>query len=122
MARKIITGYSNPTIKFVRSLRDKKHRRREERFLAEGLRLLTDARLGELGEWVAHAEPDVHALAREVNSVIAANHLHHVTVRCLPALLHNRPQEIPGAVRAAVRAARDGVPVEWRMRPRWPGR
>ena len=47
------------------------------------------------------------ALAREVNSVIAANHLHHVTVRCLPALLHNRPQEIPVAVRAAVRAARD---------------
>lgn len=46
MARKIITGYSNPTIKFVRSLRDKKHRRREERFLAEGLRLLTDAREG----------------------------------------------------------------------------
>lgn len=44
MARKVITGYSNPTIKFVRSLRDKKHRRREGRFLAEGLRLLTDAR------------------------------------------------------------------------------
>src|SRR5262245_35808840 len=28
----------------MRSLRDKKHRRREKRFLAEGLRLLTDAR------------------------------------------------------------------------------
>ena len=46
MTRKIITGYSNPTVKFVRSLRDKKHRRREQRFLAEGLRLLTDAREG----------------------------------------------------------------------------
>jgi TrmH family RNA methyltransferase len=46
MTRKIITGFSNPTIKFVRSLRDKKHRRREGRFLAEGLRLLTDARHG----------------------------------------------------------------------------
>ncbi|MFM2370418.1 MAG: hypothetical protein RIS85_140, partial [Pseudomonadota bacterium] len=44
MARKIITGYSNPTVKFVRSLREKKHRKREGKFLAEGLRLLTDAR------------------------------------------------------------------------------
>jgi TrmH family RNA methyltransferase len=42
--RKRITGFSNPTVKFVRSLRDKKHRKREGRFLAEGLRLLTDAR------------------------------------------------------------------------------
>ena len=39
-----ITGYSNPLVKMLRSLRDKKHRRREKRFLAEGLRLLTDAR------------------------------------------------------------------------------
>lgn len=46
MTRKIITGYSNPTVKFVRSLREKKHRRRERKFLAEGLRLLTDAREG----------------------------------------------------------------------------
>jgi len=41
--RRTITGFSNPTVKFLRSLRDKKHRRREKRFLAEGLRLLTDA-------------------------------------------------------------------------------
>ena len=42
--RRTITGFSNPLVKFLRSLRDKKHRRREQRFLAEGLRLLTDAR------------------------------------------------------------------------------
>lgn len=42
--RRRITGFSNPTVKFMRALRDKKHRRRERRFLAEGLRLLTDAR------------------------------------------------------------------------------
>lgn len=42
--RRIITGFSNPTVKLLRSLRDKKHRRREGKFLAEGLRLLTDAR------------------------------------------------------------------------------
>lgn len=42
--RRTITGFSNPLVKFLRSLRDKKHRKREKRFLAEGLRLLTDAR------------------------------------------------------------------------------
>lgn len=39
-----ITGFSNPLVKRVRSLRDKKHRRREGLFLAEGLRILTEAR------------------------------------------------------------------------------
>lgn len=43
-ARRTITGFSNPLVKFLRSLREKKHRKREQRFLAEGLRLLTDAR------------------------------------------------------------------------------
>ena len=43
-SRREITGFSNPLVKFLRSLRDKKHRRRERKFLAEGLRLLTDAR------------------------------------------------------------------------------
>ena len=42
--RRTITGFSNPLVKFLRSLREKKHRKREKRFLAEGLRLLTDAR------------------------------------------------------------------------------
>ncbi len=39
-----ITAFSNPLIKQVRSLRDKKHRRREGLFMAEGLRILTEAR------------------------------------------------------------------------------
>ena len=43
-SRRTITGFSNPTVKFLRALRDKKHRRRERRFLAEGLRLIADAR------------------------------------------------------------------------------
>jgi len=42
--RRTITGFSNPTVKFLRSLREKKHRKAEQCFLAEGLRLLTDAR------------------------------------------------------------------------------
>jgi len=44
--RKHITGFSNPTVKYLRSLRDKKHRRRAGQFLVEGLRLLEDARAG----------------------------------------------------------------------------
>ena len=42
--RRQITGFSNPTVKFLRSLREKKHRKEAGKFLAEGLRLLTDAR------------------------------------------------------------------------------
>ena len=42
--RRTITGFSNPTVKHLRSLRDKKHRKAAGQFLAEGLRLLTDAR------------------------------------------------------------------------------
>ncbi len=39
-----ITAFSNPLVKQARNLRDKKHRRREGLFLAEGLRILTEAR------------------------------------------------------------------------------
>ena len=39
-----ITAFSNPLVKRVRSLRDKRHRRAEGLFLAEGLRILTEAR------------------------------------------------------------------------------
>jgi TrmH family RNA methyltransferase len=39
-----ITAFSNTLVKRVRSLRDKKHRRAEGLFLAEGLRILTEAR------------------------------------------------------------------------------
>ncbi|MFS0736800.1 RNA methyltransferase [Sphingomonas sp. 1P06PA] len=39
-----ITAFSNPLIKRVRSLREKKGRRLERQFLAEGLRILTEAR------------------------------------------------------------------------------
>ena len=52
-----ITGFSNPTVKYLRSLREKKHRKREGRFLAEGLRLLTDAReCGRLPEMLVMAQ------------------------------------------------------------------
>lgn len=62
--RRQITGFSNPTVKYLRSLRDKKHRRREGKFLAEGLRLLTDAReSGRLPEMLVMAgDRDPHPL------------------------------------------------------------
>lgn len=42
--RREITGFSNPLLKQVRSLREKKHRKRAGQFLAEGLRIMTEAR------------------------------------------------------------------------------
>jgi RNA methyltransferase, TrmH family len=72
--RRTITGFSNPTVKFLRSLRDKKHRRREGRFLTEGLRLLTDAReAGRLPELLVmstarEAHPLLDALEAEVEA------------------------------------------------------
>lgn len=47
------------------------------------------------------------ALARELVAVIEANRLGGLEVTCLPAILHNRPQEIPSAVRRKIRANRD---------------
>ncbi len=73
MTRRIITGFGNPTIKFVRSLRDKKHRRRERRFMAEGLRLLTDAReSGRLPEILLMATGrDAHPLLDDLEHAVA---------------------------------------------------
>src|SRR3954471_10062447 len=49
-----VTAFSNSTVKRLRSLRDKKARRAEGLFLAEGLRILTEARdSGRLPEIVA---------------------------------------------------------------------
>ena len=42
------------------------------------------------------------ALAREILAVIAPARLEHIRVQCLPATLHNRPERIAPAVRAAL--------------------
>ena len=73
--RRLITGFSNPTVKFLRSLRDKKHRKAAGKFLAEGLRLLTDAReCGHLPEMLvmARGREDHPLLAALEADVIAA--------------------------------------------------
>jgi hypothetical protein len=46
------------------------------------------------------------ALARELLAVKALNRLDHLDITCLPAILHNRPEEIAPAVLRKIRAAR----------------
>ena len=59
-----ITAFSNPLVKQARGLRDKKNRRREGLFLAEGLRILTEAReAGRLPETLFYSEAG-HPLVR----------------------------------------------------------
>ena len=71
---RIITGYSNPTVKRIKSLRDKKHRRAEGQFLAEGLRILTEAHeAGHLPRIiVSTAEGAAHPLAARLIAAVEA--------------------------------------------------
>ncbi len=73
--RREITGFSNPTVKYLRSLREKKYRKREGKFLAEGLRLLTDAReCGRLPQTLVMADKrDAHPLLSELENAVGAN-------------------------------------------------
>ena len=63
-----ITSFSNDTVKRLRSLRDKKARREEGLFLAEGLRILAEARdSGRLPEIIAFSDrAPLHPLAAEI--------------------------------------------------------
>jgi len=62
-----ITSFSNDTVKRLRALRDKKARRAEGLFLAEGLRIMAEARdAGVLPVILACAEGDLHPLAAEI--------------------------------------------------------
>ena len=42
------------------------------------------------------------ALAKEIVEIKKLNSWAHIKVQCLPAELHNRPEKIPGAVRAEI--------------------
>jgi len=46
------------------------------------------------------------ALAREIVDVLRLNDWQHMTVTCLPAIWHNTPNKIPGALRAKIRTAK----------------
>ncbi len=66
--RREITAFSNTTVKRLRSLRDKKARKEEGLFLAEGLRIITEARdSGRLPEIIMFsAEGARHPLAADI--------------------------------------------------------
>lgn len=72
--RRRITGFSNETVKAIRSLRDKRHRKAAGRFLAEGLRLLTDARVGgHVPELLVLSDTRApHPLLEELEQTVAA--------------------------------------------------
>lgn len=65
---RIITAFSNPLVKRARSLRDKRHRRAEGRFLAEGLRILAEAQAaGHLPEQLFYgADSAGHPIVRDL--------------------------------------------------------
>ena len=73
MARQI-TAFSNDTVKLLRSLRDKKARRSSGLFLAEGLRILTEAREeGRLPEILAFSlAGSQHPLAQKLIAAVEA--------------------------------------------------
>ena len=61
-----ITAFSNPLVKQVRALRDKRHRREQGLFVAEGLRIVAEARdAGHLPQVLFYAaEQAAHSLVR----------------------------------------------------------
>jgi TrmH family RNA methyltransferase len=72
---RVVTAFSNTTVKRLRSLRDKKARREEGLFLAEGLRIIAEARdSGRLPEILMFAaEGANHPLAAEIIEATEAN-------------------------------------------------
>lgn len=46
------------------------------------------------------------ALAHEISDVVRASNWSHVSIRCLPPELHNRPERIPAAVRGLIEEGR----------------
>lgn len=100
--RRQITGFSNPTVKYLRSLREKKHRKAAGKFLAEGLRLLTDAReCGHLPELLVLSDardphPLLEALERDV--MAAGGEVIETTPDILSKITgKSNPQAVAGA-------------------------
>ena len=99
-----ITSFSNETVKRLRALRDKKARKAEGLFLAEGLRILAEARdSGRLPEIIAYAPAGgVHPLAAEI--IAAAEAQGADVIETTPDILSKmsgkeNPQAILGAYR-----------------------
>jgi len=69
-----ITAFSNPLVKRVRNLREKRHRREEGLFIAEGLRILAEAEeAGRLPQWIFYtAEMRGHPLVLRLTAACEA--------------------------------------------------
>ncbi|MBW8745911.1 MAG: RNA methyltransferase, partial [Sphingomonas sp.] len=69
-----ITAFSNPLVKRVRNLREKRHRREEGLFLAEGLRILAEAEeTGVLPEYLFFAADSArHSIVQRLTASVEA--------------------------------------------------
>jgi TrmH family RNA methyltransferase len=99
-----VTAFSNETVKRIRSLRDKKARREEGLFLAEGLRIIAEGRdSGRLPEILAFSpQGAAHPLAAEI--IAAAEDQGAEAIEVPPELLakmsgKDNPQMLLGAYR-----------------------
>ncbi len=99
---RLVTAFSNPLVKQARGLREKKHRRAEGLFLAEGLRILTEAReTGVLPETLFFSDAGHPLIAALVEAVEAAG---GETIETTPDILHKisgkeNPQTVLGVYR-----------------------
>ncbi len=101
---RLVTAFSNSTVKRLRSLRDKKARREQGLFLAEGLRIIAEARdSGMMPEIVAFsAEGAKHPLAAQI--IAATEAAGGEAVETTPDILSkmsgkDNPQMLLGAYR-----------------------
>ncbi len=97
-----ITAFSNPLVKQARGLREKKSRRQEGLFLAEGLRILTEAReTGVLPEILFYAKASHPLLQTLIEETEAAG---GEAIETVPDILHKisgkeNPQAVIGVYR-----------------------
>jgi TrmH family RNA methyltransferase len=115
-----VTAFSNTTVKRLRSLRDKKHRKAEGLFLAEGLRIIAEGRdSGRLPEIIAFSgEGAKHPLAAEIIAATeaAGGEAIETTADILSKMSgKDNPQMLLGAYRqpdtALDRIDRSGAPI-----------
>jgi len=98
-----VTAFSNPLVKQARGLRDKKNRRQEGLFLAEGLRILTEAReAGVLPERLFYSDASHPLLQGLIDDTEAAG---GEAIETVPDILHkisgkDNPQTVLGVYRA----------------------
>ncbi len=100
-----LTSPANPTLKSIRALHDKKHRRADGRFLAEGLRIVTEAlEAGVVPEVLVFADANAgHPLVQRL--IAATEGAGGQAIATTPAMLSrltlkDNPQAVVGVFRA----------------------